>query len=217
MHIPDGFIPLWQCAIYFLIITPFLYLSIRWANTEMDEKKIPILGVLGAAIFAIQALNIPIPWGTSGHMVGAAMAAIILGSPFAGVLLITLVLVVQALLFGDGGITALGVNIFNMGVVSSFVGFYSFKALKSIKIKAITKRYSGLTFAAFTAAWLSLFVSSIICAFELYFAGTFPLFEGIIFMGLYHTVIGLVGTIATYRSDIFAFDKEFKSKKAVVA
>ena len=114
MHIPDGFIPLWQCAIYFIIIIPFLYFSIKWANKELDERKIPLLGVLAAGIFAIQAMNIPIPWGTSGHMVGAAMAAIILGSPFAGVLLLTMVLIVQAFIFGDGGIIALGVNIFNM-------------------------------------------------------------------------------------------------------
>jgi cobalt/nickel transport system permease protein len=227
MHIPDGFIPLWQCAIYFLIITPFLYLSLRWANTEMDEKKIPILGVLAASIFAIQALNIPIPWGTSGHMVGAAMAAIILGSPFAGVLLLTLVLVVQALLFGDGGITTLGANIFNMGIISSFAGFYSFKALRTINFEALTKKYSGLTISAFVGAWLSIFTAAIVCAFELYFAGTFELIEGLLFMGIYHAVIGIiaegfitaiaVATIASYRSDIFAPDKKYKTDKAVAA
>lgn len=218
MHIPDGFIPLWQCAIYFLIIIPFLYFALQWANKEMDERKIPILGVLAAAIFAIQALNIPIPWGTSGHMVGAAMAAIILGSPYAGVLLITLVLVVQGFVFGDGGITALGVNIFNMGVISAFVGFYAFKAINSIKIGPMKLDYSRLSIAAFTGAWLSLFVSALICAVELWFAGTFPLIQGMVFMGVYHAVIGIVAegfitaiavvTIATYRADLFAFAED---------
>jgi len=193
----------------------------------MDDKKIPILGVIAAAIFAIQALNIPIPWGTSGHMVGAAMAAIILGSPFAGVLLLTLVLVVQALLFGDGGITALGVNIFNMGIVSSFVGFYSFRAIKSIIYKPISKGNSGLSIAAFAGAWLSLFVSAAICAVELYFAGTFALVEGLVFMCLYHAVIGIVAegfitaiavsTIAFYRSNLFSLENDKVSEKVVTA
>jgi cobalt/nickel transport system permease protein len=219
MHIPDGFIPLWQCAIYFLIVIPFLYFSLQWANYKLDEKKIPILGVLAAAIFAIQALNIPIPWGTSGHMIGAAMAAIILGSPFAGILLITLVLIVQGFMFGDGGITALGANIFNMGVISSFVGFYSFKAIKAVKIKRFTDSFTGLTTAAFVGAWLGLFTSALVCAVELWFAGTFPLVQGLIFMGVYHAVIGIVAegfitaivvvTIATHRSDLFAFAKDY--------
>ncbi|UCH88734.1 MAG: cobalt transporter CbiM [Thermoplasmata archaeon] len=227
MHVPDGFIPLWQCAVYFLIIIPFVYLSLRWAEKELDERKIPILGVLAAAIFAIQALNIPIPWGTSGHMVGAAMAAIIIGSPYAGILLLTLVLIVQGFVFGDGGITALGVNIFNMGVISSFVGYYSFKAIKSIKIKPMKDSNTHLMIAAFIGAWLAIFIPAIACAVELWLAGTFPLIQGLLLMGIYHAVIGIVAegfitatvvvTIATYRSDIFSDKKDRTLDQAVSA
>ncbi|MCK4718032.1 MAG: cobalt transporter CbiM, partial [Thermoplasmata archaeon] len=197
--------------------------SLRWANKELDERKIPILGVLAASIFAIQAMNIPIPWGTSGHMVGAAMAAIILGSPFAGILLLTLVLVVQAFMFGDGGITALGANILNMGVICSFVGFYGFKALGSIPVKRLKEGYNALSFNSFVAAWASLFIASIICAVELWLAGTFPLAEGLLFMGLYHFVIGVIAegvitsvavvAVVRYREDLFAFASNYLPRR----
>lgn len=184
MHIGDGLIPLEQTAIYWLIALIFIAKSLSWARNEMDEMKVPMLAALAAGIFAIQAMNIPIPWGTSGHMMGAALAAIILGSAYAGVLLLTLVLVVQGLVFADGGITVMGANILNMGVVGGFVGFYSFNVLKS---------RVGMTTASFTAGWLSIFIASLVCAVQMYIAGTFPLLEGLFFMGLYHSVIGVVG------------------------
>ncbi|MEM2934223.1 MAG: cobalt transporter CbiM [Halobacteria archaeon] len=184
MHIPDGFIPLEQCAIYFLIAAPFIVLSIKWARREMDEMKVPLLATLAAGIFAIQAINIPIPWGTSGHMIGAVLAAIILSSPWAGVLLLTIVLLVQSFVFADGGITALGANILNMGIISTFVGYYLYLAMKKLNI--------GIPIAAFTGAWFGLFISAIACSLELYLAGTFPLYEGLLFMGMYHAVIGLI-------------------------
>ncbi len=188
MHIPDGFIPLWQCAIYFIIALPFIVKSIHWARTEMDEASVPLFATLAAGIFAIQAVNIPIPWGTSGHMVGGVLAAILLGSPFAGVLLITLVLLIQSLLFADGGITVLGANILDMGIISTFIGFYLYKLLRE-KLDIST--------ASFVGAWLGLFVSSLAVAVELFLAGTFPLLQGLFFMGLFHAVIGFVaeGTI----------------------
>ncbi|KZX10075.1 cobalt transporter CbiM [Methanobrevibacter filiformis] len=184
MHIPDGFIPLWQCVIYYIVVIIVGYFAVKWAKENLDERKIPLLAVLAAGIFAIQAMNIPIPWGTSGHMVGAAIVAILLGSPFAGFLVLAIVLIIQGIAFGDGGLTTLGVNIFNMGIVGGFVGYYGFKGLKPLisKIPAV-----------FVAAFLSLFISAILCVVELYFAGTFPLATGFYFMGLYHFVIGIVG------------------------
>ena len=184
MHIPDGFIPLWQCAIYYIVIIIVGYFAVNWARNNLNEKQIPLLAVLAAGIFAIQAMNIPIPWGTSGHMVGAAIVGILLGSPFAGFLVLAVVLIIQALAFGDGGVTTLGANIFNMGVLGSFIGFYSFKGLKSL-ITAIP--------AVFVACFLSIFIAAIVCAIELYVAGTFPLIAGLYFMGIYHAIIGLIG------------------------
>ncbi|KKG13014.1 cobalt transporter CbiM, partial [Methanosarcina sp. 2.H.T.1A.15] len=153
MHIPDSFIPLGQAVIYWVIALPFIIMSMRWARKELDEMKVPILAALAAGIFAIQAMNIPIGMGTSGHMVGAALVAIVFGSPWAGVLVLTLVLLVQGFAFGDGGITTMGANILNMGVVSGFVGYYTYAALR----KSV-----GTSIAAFGGAWLGLFISAMV-------------------------------------------------------
>ncbi|WP_340820220.1 cobalt transporter CbiM [Methanolobus sp. WCC4] len=184
MHIPDSFIPMGQAIIYWVIALPFIFMSLKWARKELDDMKVPILAALAAGIFAIQALNIPIGMGTSGHMVGAALVAIIFGSPWAGVLVLTLVLLVQGFVFGDGGITTMGANIFNMGVISGFVGYYTFAAVKDM---------AGIKTASFVGAWLGLFVSALACAIEMYAAGTFPLEAGLAAMGLYHLIIGFIG------------------------
>lgn len=184
MHIPDAFIPMGQALVYWIIALIFIALALRWARRSMEEEKVPLVAVLAAGIFAIQALNIPIPWGTSGHMVGAALAAIVLGSPYAGVFVLTLVLLVQGVIFGDGGITVMGANIINMGVVGGFVGYYGYTAIQSVANNAYV--------AAFIAGWASLFISAILCAVELAVAGTFPLALGLTFMGGYHAVIGLI-------------------------
>ncbi|QLC51140.1 cobalt transporter CbiM [Methanolobus zinderi] len=185
MHIPDSFMPLSQALIYWVAALPFILMSVRWARNELDETKVPILAALAAGIFAIQALNIPIGMGTSGHMVGAALVAIILGSPLAGVLVLTLVLLVQGFVFADGGITVMGANILNMGVISGFVGYYTFVVLRKSRI--------SIAASAFVGAWLGLLVSALATAVELYLAGTFPLVPGLTAMGLYHLIIGFVG------------------------
>lgn len=184
MHIPDFMFPVAQGIVYWVIALIFIVLALRWARQSMGEEKVPLVAVLAAGIFAIQALNIPIPWGTSGHMVGAALAAIVLGSPYAGVFVLTLVLLVQGIIFGDGGITVMGANIINMGVVGGFVGYYGYNGI----VKVINNPYA----AAFIAGWASLFISAILCAVELAVAGTFPLALGLTFMGGYHAVIGLI-------------------------
>jgi len=185
MHIPDAFIPLPQAAIYWVIALIFIALALRWARKEMTEEKIPLVAVLAAGIFAIQAVNIPIPMlGISGHMMGAALAAIVLGSPFAAVFILTLVLIVQGVLFGDGGLTTMGANIINMGVIGGFVGFYSYKAAYPV--------FKNIYPAAFIAGWLSLFIAALVTAAELAFAGVFPFELGLFTMGLYNGIIGII-------------------------
>ncbi|MDW7776411.1 MAG: cobalt transporter CbiM [Methanosarcinales archaeon] len=184
MHIPDGLIPFPQYIVYWLLILPPVYLSLRWARQEMDEMKTPLLAVLAAGIFAIQAVNLPIGMGTSGHMVGAVLAAIILGSPYAGLLLLTLVLVVQAFVFYDGGITTLGANIFNMGLVSCWSGYYTYRWLEG---------RLGTVSASFAGAWLGLVLSALTATVQLYLAGAFPLVEALVVMSTFHAVIGLIG------------------------
>jgi cobalt/nickel transport system permease protein len=205
MHIPDAFIPLPQAAVYWIIALIFIALSLRWARKELSEEKIPLVAILAAGIFAIQAVNIPIPWGTSGHMMGAALAAIVLGSPFAAVFILTLVLIVQGVLFGDGGLTVMGVNIINMGVIGGFVGYYSYRGFYHV--------FKSPYAPAFIAGWLSLFIADLATAVEMAIAGTFPLGLGLFSMGLYHAVIGIIEggitasaiyLIATARPDIMA-------------
>ena len=216
MHIPDAFIPIWQGAIYWIIALIFVALALRWARNEMSEEKIPLIAVLAAGIFALQSFNLPVSFGTSGHLVGGALAAIILGSPFAAIFILTLVLIVQGVLFGDGGITTMGANILNMGVVGGFVGFYSFKG-----IMAVTK---NVNIAGFVAAWLACLIPALACAVEMYFAGTFPLTEGLIAMGLYHALIGVIegfvtvvaiNLIVTARPDIVDFALKVPEIKGV--
>jgi cobalt/nickel transport system permease protein len=188
MHIPDGFIPLWQCAIYYVVLIVALYFSLRWARKNLDEKMVPLMAVLAAGIFAIMSMNIPIPWGTSGHMVGGALVAIIFCAPEAAVIIFTLVLLVQGLFFGDGGLTALGANVINMGIIGGFTGLYVFKALR---------KPLGKVISIFIASWLAIFLSSVAVAVEMWLAGTFPLGLGVMFMGLYHSVIGIIEGVLT--------------------
>lgn len=189
MHIPDGFIPLLQTIIYWIIALVFIALALRWARKELSEEKVPIVAVLAAAIFAMQAFNLPVGMGTSGHLVGGALAAIILGSPYAAVFILTIVLIIQGVIFGDGGITTMGANIVNMGVIGGFVGYYGFVGLKSI----IKNPYVS----AGVAAWLACFVPALAASIELWVAGTFPLVGGMIAMGTYHAAIGVIEAFIT--------------------
>ena len=208
MHIPDGFIPLAQCAIYYVILIVALYFSGKWARANLDEKRIPLLAVLAAGIFAIMSMNMPIPFGTSGHMVGGALVAIVFMAPEAAVLVFTAVLLIQALFFGDGGITALGANVLNMGIVGGCVGLYTFKGLKDI-----IGKYPSI----FVAAWLATLVAAVVAAIEMAIAGTFPLTVGIASMALYHAFIGIIEGVLTviviyalekFRPDLLAWNRE---------
>jgi cobalt/nickel transport system permease protein len=189
MHIPDGFIPIAQAAAYWIIALVFIALSLRWARRELSEEKVPIVAVLAAAIFAMQAFNLPVGMGTSGHLVGGALAAIILGSPYAAVFILTIVLIIQGVIFGDGGITTMGANIINMGVIGGFVGFYGFVGFKSM----LKNPY----ISAGIAAWFACFIPALAASVELWLAGTFPLVPGLIAMGTYHAAIGVIEAFIT--------------------
>lgn len=189
MHIPDAFIPISQGVVYWIIALVFIALALRWAKNELTEEKIPLVAVLAAGIFAIQAFNLPVTMGTSGHLLGGALAAILLGSPFAAVFILSMVLIIQGVLFGDGGITTMGANIINMGVIGGFVGFYSFHGLMGLT--------RNMSISAFVAAWLACFIPALACALEMFIAGTFPLVPGMIAMGTYHAAIGLIEGVIT--------------------
>lgn len=218
MHIPDGLLS-WQWPIYLAITFVALYLSLRWARKNLDEKRVPLMAVLAAGIFAIMSMNVPIPWGTSGHMVGGALVAIIFMAPEAAVIIFALVLLVQAVLMGDGGITAWGANVLNMGIIGGCVGLYSFKALKKPLGKIISENKAKIV-SIFIASWLSIFIAAEAVAIELWLAGTFPLKLGLIFMGLYHSVIGIIEGVLTVvvilaleklRPDLLAWNRKNKT------
>ena len=225
MHIPDGFIPLGQAAVYWAIALFFIARSIKWARSDMNENMIPLFGVLAAGMFVLQTLNIaanlliPIPMftGVSWHVVGAALTAIIFASPWAAVLLMTLVLAVQAL-FGDGGITAMGANIMNMGIIGGFLGYYSFIALSKLSIKR--------SIALFAGAFISMILPAIALAFELWLAGTFPLKQGVLLMGTFQGAAGIgeglitvivFGAVVKARPDMVAEEAHRKVSTAKVA
>ena len=207
MHIPDGFIPFWQCAIYYIILIVALYFASKWARQNLDEKRIPLLAVLAAGIFAIMSMNMPIPFGTSGHMVGGALVAIIFCAPEAAILVFTVVLIIQALVFGDGGITVLGANVLNMAIIGGCTGLFTFKALKD-KI--------GIYASAGIGAWLATVLAALACAIEMAIAGTFPLTAGIASMVTYHMFIGIIEAVLTvivlmaldkFRPDLLIWNK----------
>jgi cobalt/nickel transport system permease protein len=181
--------PLSQGLVYWAIALFFVWLALRWARREMNEERIPLVAVLAAGIFALQSFNLPVSMGTSGHLVGGALIAIVLGSPYAAVFILTLVLIVQGVFFGDGGITTMGANIINMGVIGGFVGYYAFTGLSMA-----TTRMEGPVFAA---AWFACLIPALACAVEMRVAGTFPLREGLIAMGLYHAAIGFIEGFVT--------------------
>ncbi len=212
MHIPDGYIPLEQAAIYWIIALVFIARSIKWARKDMNEDMLPLLAVVAAGMFVLQTINIaaslliPIPMlgGVSWHIVGAALAAIIFASPWAAVLLMTSVLAVQFILFGDGGLTVMGANIVNMGIIGGFMGYYTYIGLSKLSVKRPVAMFAG--------AWASMILPAIALAFELWLAGTFPLKQGVVLMGIFQGVAGIGEGMIT----VIVFGAIAKAKPEIV-
>jgi cobalt/nickel transport system permease protein len=186
MHIPDGFLNIGTAVTTYAISAGALAYGVREANKRLGEKHIPLMGVMGAFIFAAQMLNFPIAGGTSGHLIGAALAAILLG-PWAATIIMACVLIVQCLIFQDGGLLSLGANIFNMGILASFGGYYMYRFIARIFGE---ERRSQLV-SAFAAGWASVFIASIACALELVMSGTSPIKVALPAMAGVHALIGV--------------------------
>lgn len=189
MHIPDGFLDPLVAGLFWLGSAVAIGLAVRRARGELGDERTPLLGVIAAGIFAAQMLNWPIPGGTSAHFVGGAFAGILLG-PSLGVLAMTAVITIQALVFGDGGIIALGGNLFAIAVVNVLIGYGVFRILSKV-------HESG---AAFVAGWAAVTISALIVALGVGFSSAFAYEIGttVTIMTGGHALLGIIeGAITT--------------------
>ncbi|MBO3458601.1 cobalt transporter CbiM [Aetokthonos hydrillicola Thurmond2011] len=187
MHVPDGFLNLPVLLVTWVIAIGLIAIALKQAQLEYKERTVPLMGVCAAFIFAAQMVNFPIPGGTSGHLLGGTLAASLLG-PWAGALVMASVFIVQGAVFQDGGLTALGANIFNMGLIGTFGGYYIYR---TIRFAIGRDKLNGMVVGTAIAAWASVVVASIICAFELALSGTVPLPVALTTMASWHVVIGI--------------------------
>jgi len=189
MHIPDGFLDPRTLAGTAVMGAGAVGYATSRLKRELDEGRIPVLAAMSAFVFAAQMVNFPIAGGTSGHLLGGALLAILFG-PWAACLSLTAVLIIQALVFGDGGITALGANVLNMAVLGTLAGYLTYRLLG--------RRPTGFRpAAAFVASWVSVVVAAVAAALELALAGAIPLWVALPAMASWHTLIGLGEGIIT--------------------
>lgn len=185
MHIPDGFLAANTWVPAWVISVGGLGYCVKRASEALKDKMVPLMGVMAAFIFAAQMLNFPVVAGTSGHLLGGVLAAVLLG-PYAGAVVIAVVLAVQCLVFQDGGLTALGANILNMSFIGTMGGYIIYSLIR----KAIGDN-KGILMGAAIAAWVSVVLASSACAIELAVSGTSPLKIVLPAMVLVHMLIGI--------------------------
>lgn len=186
MHIPDGFLSIPVAIILWILSIALIAIAFRRVSADLGEREVPVMGVLAAAIFAGQMLNFSVTGGTSGHLLGAALATILLG-PWASILVLTCVVGIQALIFQDGGLVVLGANIFNMAIVGSFVAYAVVRLFQRLS----GGRRWGIIGGSFAAGWASIFIAALACALELALSGTSPANIAIPAMGGIHALIGI--------------------------
>ena len=189
LHIPDGFLSLVISLIFWGITIITVGIAISKTNKSLGEKQVPLMGIMAAFIFAAQMLNFPVAGGTSGHFLGGALAAIVLG-PWAGILVMTAVIALQALLFQDGGLLVMGANIFNMGLLTAMIGFGLYRSVIG------RNKGTRLTVAG-VAAWLAVVASALVTALQLWLSGTSRLEIVVPAMLGVHVLIGIGEAIIT--------------------
>lgn len=193
LHIPDGFLSLPVSLITWILAIGLIALCLNRVNSEYQERAVPLMGVCAAFIFAAQMINFPIPGGTSGHLLGGTLAGVLLG-PWAGSLVVSVVFIVQATMFQDGGITVLGANITNMGLIGTFGGYYLYR---TIRYALGRDRWRGIGTGTAVAAWASVVIASIVTALQLALSGTVPLKVALTAMTVWHVLIGIGEALIT--------------------
>ncbi len=183
MHIPDGFLNVVVSVIFWLITIILLGLAVRQTRNQLGERQIPLMGVMAAFIFAGQMINFPVAGGTSGHLLGSALAAIMLG-PWAAMIVMAAVIGLQGLLFQDGGLLVMGANIFNMGLFAVLIGFGLYRSVAG-QSQSVRLAVAGVS------AWLSVLGGAFATALQLWLSGTSPLAVVMPAMLGIHAIIGL--------------------------
>ncbi len=208
MHIPEGFINLPTSLGAAAVAGGGVWASLRAASRDLKDRLVPFAGVTAAFIFALQMLNFPVAAGTTGHLLGGALAAILLG-PWLGVVAVTVVVVVQALLFADGGLVAMGLNVFNMAIITALSGWYMFRLVT----RALPGRRSVVLVGALVAAWVSVIVSSIGFSIQYAIGGVGGVDPVLVFQSMVgvHALIGIgeglitaaaIGAVLAARPDL---------------
>lgn len=191
MHIPDGFLDVKTMAGTGVFSLGGLAWSFRRAREIVRDRTVPLMGLLAAFVFAAQMLNFPVAAGTSGHLIGAALCAVILG-PWLAAVILAIVLVVQCLIFQDGGLLSLGANIFNMSFVAAFSAYWVFKFAERV-----LGRRRALFWGTAFAAWFSVVAASAVCSAELALSGTVPFWISLKAMVGVHALIGIGEAVIT--------------------
>lgn len=208
MHVPDGFINAPVSAAAGVVAAGAVAVSLRGARRELDERTAPLAGLVAAFIFAVQMLNFPVAAGTSGHLLGGALAAILVG-PCTGVLCVSVVLLMQGVLFADGGLTALGVNITDMAITTTVVAYLVFRGL----VKVLPRKRRSVTVASFVAALLSVPAAAVVFTLIYAIGGTTDVSIGKVATAMVgvHVLIGIgeavitaltVGAVVAVRPDL---------------
>lgn len=193
MHLPDGFLDIKTTLVSAGAAATGLGIAVRQVRCSLPARQMPLLGLAGAFIFAAQMLNFPVPGGTSGHLLGGPLAAVLLG-PAPAVIVMACVLLIQALVFCDGGVTALGANVLNMAIVSVVGGYLAFRFIRDwIPVRGTR----GIVFAAAFAGWVGTVLSAMFCAGELALAGSTPWQTVFPAMTSVHMFIGVGEGLAT--------------------
>jgi cobalt/nickel transport system permease protein len=193
LHIPDGFLNLPVSLVTWVLAIGLIALTLNQVQADYKERAVPLMGVCGAFIFAAQMINFPIPGGTSGHLLGGTLAGVLLG-PWAGSLVMAAVFIVQAVLFQDGGLTVLGANITNMGLIGTFGGYYLYK---TIRFALGRNTWRGMLVGTAIAAWTSVFVAAVLAAVQIALSGKVELGLAVSAMAFWHVLIGIGEALIT--------------------
>jgi cobalt/nickel transport system permease protein len=206
LHAADRFLSVPVSIAFWVVTAVVVAIAVRQTNRTLDERAVPLMGVMAAFIFAAQMFNFQVAGGTSGHLLGGVLVAVLLG-PWVGTLVMTAVVAVQALVFSDGGLVVMGANIFNMGVIGALGGYALYRALARL----LGGEARGRIPAAAIAAWLSVVAGSVSMSLQLAVSGTSPLEVVLPAMVGVHVLIGVgealitaaaIGFIAATRRDL---------------